>query len=391
MIEDMQQRETVAFDDVLPVLLEAFRDFVRVQQGGTFRIHARKFGSFIRDGIRFPAAGASPRYIQLAKDADFMDGNDHLAGLALSRLAEAENSVIVPVEDAKGESLTRAGVGFIYEFSPGGQIDGPDAVPLSRVKPPRVAIRYVGDITRMMGSIKNEGQHVQIVVRPCAEKGFDYEVVDGFTRFRSIDCLGYLHKVRVVVEELSDAEAVKRALTLNMVRYQMNDLEQAKTFSMIIENRWATVKSLAASIGYSEDYVRTRLQLVEAPPEIQERVARRDISMERALAFSKLVREEKVGRSQATELIDRSNEMGLSQRQLIEATEEVSKGVPVDQATSKVLERDNRKFLRKERMRTVIAVRTSLPETSFVPPPNREITIDWASGEVFYQSTLEVF
>jgi ParB/RepB/Spo0J family partition protein len=380
----LSQTGSATFEDVLPVLLEAFRDFVRSQQGGAFRIHARKFGAFIRSAVK--ASGAQT-YAQLARDQDFMEGNDHLAGLALSRLADAENSVIVPVQNGNGEEAPRAGVGFIYEFSPGAQIGGPGAVLLSRVRPPRVAIRYVGDITRMMGSVKNEGQHVPMVVRPCGEGSHEYEIVDGFTRFRAIDCLGYLQKVKVVVEELSDGDAVKRALTLNMVRYQMNDLEQAKTFAMIVDSGWATVKSLAASIGYSEDYVRARLELIKAPPEIQERVARRDISMERALSFSRLVQQEKIDRTQATQIIDKSAEMRLSQRQITETVGEVSGSkVSVDQAITSVLEKSNRTLSRERR--TVIATRST---HSFRCEHGTEYEVDWDRAKIWKQSTLSEF
>lgn len=380
--------ESVSFEDQLPALLEAFRDFVRAQRGRAFRIHARKFGTFIREANRFPPPGQKPRYEQLARDKDFMEGNDHVAGLALSRLAEAENSVIVPVEDGEGQATARAGVGFIYEFAPGKQIEGEGTVPLSRVKPPKVAIRYVNDITRMMGSIKNEGQHVRAVVRPISEGPYDYEIVDGFTRFRSIDCLGYLESIRVSIEELSDAEAVKRALTLNMVRYQMNDLEQAKTFAMIIASGWATIKSLAASIGFSEDYVRTRLQLADAPVEIQERVGERKISMERALTITKLVKEDRIEREAATELIDRGNDMRLSSRQFTEAVEEVaSNKTDVSQAVSKVLEKENRVAVSRER-RTVIATRTT---HTFLCEHGTKYQVDWDKAEIWTQSTLSEF
>jgi ParB family transcriptional regulator, chromosome partitioning protein len=383
--------QTVVFEDVLPVLLEAFRDFVRSQEGGSFRIHARKFGTFVRDAIKFPPPGQKPRYLELSKDVEFMDGNDHLAGLALSKLAEPENSVITPVRDREGETAARAGVGFIYEFTPGGKIAAPDSVPLSSVKPPKYSIRYVGDVTRMMDSIKNEGQLVPIIVRPCREAPYEYEVIDGFTRYRSIDYLGYIDRIRIEVQDLSDAEAVKKALALNMVRYQMNDLEQAKTFSLMIANKWGTVQTIASLVGYSTDYVRARLALLEAPPEIQERLVRRDISMDRALSFTKLVREEKIDRNQATEIIDQSNALRLSSRQTSEVVEEVERfELPVDQAVSRVLERDDRTFRSREK-RTIIAVRTNGSTTKFVCPHGTELEVDWSNGEVFRQTSLEAY
>lgn len=136
-------------------------------------------------------------------------------------------------------------------------------------------------LNELADSLKSKGQQQPIRVRWDAEAEGDgrYIILQGERRFRASKIAG-LETIDCVVHsgELTDAEITELQLIENIVREQLNAIEEAKAFKKIIEDRKAagleaTAKAIAKEIGYSETKVQRAVRLLTLPEDIQNEVA----------------------------------------------------------------------------------------------------------------------
>jgi len=81
-------------------------------------------------------------------------------------------------------------------------------------------------------SIRDKGLLQPIVVRPLATG--EYEIVAGERRWRAAQRAG-IHDVPVLIRELSDGEALEIALIENIQRSDLNPLEEARAYGLLME------------------------------------------------------------------------------------------------------------------------------------------------------------
>ena len=116
-------------------------------------------------------------------------------------------------------------------------------------------------------SIADKGLLQPLVVRSRA--GGEYEIVAGERRWRAAQRAG-VHDVPVLIRELTDGEALEIALIENIQRADLNPLEEARAYSMLLQEFAYTQLQLAEAIGKSRSHIantlRGRLLLLKAPP-----------------------------------------------------------------------------------------------------------------------------
>ncbi len=137
------------------------------------------------------------------------------------------------------------------------------------------------ELQELADSIRSKGQLQPIRVwwDEEAEDGGRYVILQGERRFRAAQMAG-LVQVDCVVHEgrPSDAEITELQLIENIIRSQLNPIEEAMAFKKIMSDRKAagvpaTFKDLARETGFSETKVQRSVRLLTLPEEVQNDVA----------------------------------------------------------------------------------------------------------------------
>jgi len=159
--------------------------------------------------------------------------------------------------------------------------------------PFQVRVEY-GDISKLAESIKSQGLLEPILVRPKADGR--YELVHGHRRLRACKHIGRRF-IEAFVKDLSDEEAMELQGSENIQRQDYSAIEEAvfyanyKKFLEKKMGREVSVSTVAKKLSVNETTVRTRLYLLDLPPEIQEKVHRGEISANKAVKLTILARE----------------------------------------------------------------------------------------------------
>ena len=113
-------------------------------------------------------------------------------------------------------------------------------------------------LAELGASIREHGVVQPIVVRP---KGGHYEIVAGERRWRAAQLAG-LKKVPALVREFSEAETMEIALIENLQREDLNPLEEAEAFRILLEEYHLTQDELARRLGKSRPQITNTLRLL---------------------------------------------------------------------------------------------------------------------------------
>jgi ParB family chromosome partitioning protein len=122
------------------------------------------------------------------------------------------------------------------------------------------------DLESLAASIKQNGILQPILVR---RKGDGvYELIAGERRLRSAK-LAKLPNVPVVIRNSKNDESTILALVENLQRKDLNAMEEAKAYSLLIENFGLTQEQVSEKVGKERSSVANILRLVQLPSEIQ--------------------------------------------------------------------------------------------------------------------------
>lgn len=162
-------------------------------------------------------------------------------------------------------------------------------------------------LQELAASISEKGVVQPIIVRSMGDD--KYEVIAGERRLRASKLAG-ISEVPAIVREVDDAEAVALAITENIQREDLNAIELARAYSVLMEHFDLTQEQLAQAVGKSRPAVANMLRLLQLPQDIQEHVLSGDISMGHARALIALEH-----KGQQTSICKRIIELDLSVRQ----------------------------------------------------------------------------
>ncbi len=119
----------------------------------------------------------------------------------------------------------------------------------------------------LAASIEASGVVQPLLVRPLPDGS--YELVAGERRWRAAQQAG-LEKVPAVVRDQAEAERLQAALIENMVREDLNPVEEAKACAALVEELGLTKEELARRVGRSRPAVSNLIRLLELPDETLE-------------------------------------------------------------------------------------------------------------------------
>ncbi|MEN6565146.1 MAG: ParB/RepB/Spo0J family partition protein [Veillonellales bacterium] len=205
-------------------------------------------------------------------------------------------------------------------------------ISVQEIVPNQFQPRHVFDeeaLAELTQSIRQYGVLQPIVVRRTL-KG--YELVAGERRWRASQKAG-LSVIPAVVREYTDSEMTEIALIENLQREDLNPLEEAAAYKMLMEKFGLTQEEVARKIGRSRSLIANTLRLLKLHPGVQEYVSRGTLSMgqvrpllalenpELQLEAAEMIMEEDLSARDAEELVKR---IGKTKRK--PRTEVVEKG-----------------------------------------------------------------
>lgn len=124
-------------------------------------------------------------------------------------------------------------------------------------------------------SIRESGVLQPLLVRKVGEK---FELVAGERRWRAAQLAGQT-KVPVVVRQISDDESLVFGLIENLQREDLNAIEKARGFKMVMEKVGATQEEVARRVSLDRSSVANFLRLLDLPEAVQAHVSRGTLSM----------------------------------------------------------------------------------------------------------------
>ena len=137
-------------------------------------------------------------------------------------------------------------------------------------------------IKELAQSIKNQGLLQPIIVSNPKENY--YEIVAGERRWRASQLAG-LHEIECVIKDFDNDKIFESALIENIQREDLNVIEEAKAYKVLIEKNNFTNETLSKKVGKSPSHVSNILRLLELDEEIQHLVISGELSMGHARAL----------------------------------------------------------------------------------------------------------
>ena len=177
---------------------------------------------------------------------------------------------------------------------------GSTVLPVSEIEPNRSQPRRDFDeesLRELADSIAAHGILQPLLVRPLAEGG--YQLVAGERRWRASRMAG-LFEVPVIVREMTDSEMMQIAMIENLQRENLNPVEEAMGYRMLIEEYHLTQEEISKSVGKSRPVIANALRILSLPKEILDMVSEGKISAGHAralLGFSDKAEQMRVARS----------------------------------------------------------------------------------------------
>ncbi len=164
------------------------------------------------------------------------------------------------------------------------------------------------DIESLSRSLRDKGLLQPILVRP---KGKLFEIVAGERRWRAAQRAS-IHTVPVLVRELDDRETLEIAIIENVQRTDLNPLEEARAYKMLMDQYDYTQQQLADSIGKSRSHIANTMRLLQLPESVLGYVEGGTLSAGHARAI--------VATENPQDLAEQIIKLGLSVRQAEDLT-----------------------------------------------------------------------
>jgi ParB family chromosome partitioning protein len=167
---------------------------------------------------------------------------------------------------------------------PSSDAGAPLYIAVSRIVPnpaqPRKRFRDE-ELASLATSIREQGILQPLVVRRRQD---GYELIIGERRWRAAQLVG-LEEVPAVIIDATDRSVIEMAVVENVQRAELNPIELAQAFQMLVDDEGMTQEEVGRRVGLERSSVANHLRLLELPAEIQQDVVDGRLAMGHAKAI----------------------------------------------------------------------------------------------------------
>ncbi len=188
----------------------------------------------------------------------------------------------------KQRGLGRGLGALIDDFSPEPGQETITKLPLQKVEPNPNQPRRSFDEEELQALADSIAEHG--ILQPLAVRALDggfYQIIAGERRWRAARMAG-LDEVPVVVLEADDRTVMELALIENLQRQDLNPMEEAEGYRVLMEDYGLTQEQAAARVGKSRPAVTNALRLLALPDEVRAMVENGTLSAGHARAVLSL-------------------------------------------------------------------------------------------------------
>jgi ParB family transcriptional regulator, chromosome partitioning protein len=123
----------------------------------------------------------------------------------------------------------------------------------------------INALNELAGSLRTSGVIQPVVVRKV---GPGFQLIVGERRWRAAKIAGLSH-IPAVVRDVSDAESLELALVENLLREDLNPIEEAEAYQRLLAEFAWTQEQLAERVGKDRSTISNCLRLLKLPEAIQ--------------------------------------------------------------------------------------------------------------------------
>ena len=158
-------------------------------------------------------------------------------------------------------------------------------VPITQVEPNKAQPRKTFEkdaLDELASSIAQNGMLQPIIARPL--QNGQYQIVSGERRWRAARLAG-LREVPVIVKELDDKTTLEIGLIENLQREDLNIVEEAKGYRVLIEEFSLTQEEVAKRVGKSRPVIANAMRILALPEKVLDLVLEGQLSSGHARAL----------------------------------------------------------------------------------------------------------
>jgi len=147
---------------------------------------------------------------------------------------------------------------------------GIQMAPIESLKPNPDQPRKIfnpADLDELATSIRDKGVLQPILVRTQPGEDGVWQIIAGERRWRASQA-ARLTEVPIVVREMDDVEVFEVAIIENVQRADLNPLEEADAYRVLMERFGRTQDAVAGIVGKSRSHVANTLRLLQLPEEV---------------------------------------------------------------------------------------------------------------------------
>jgi ParB family chromosome partitioning protein len=149
-------------------------------------------------------------------------------------------------------------------------------------------------LEELAASIREKGVIQPILVRR-REDGL-HEIIAGERRWRAVRQAGF-SRIPAIVQEATPEEMVELALIENIQRRDLNPLEEAEAYLLLIQRFGLSQDAVAQKVGKDRSSVANALRLLQLPAEVKKDLMGGQLSVGHAKALLALEEKEKILRA----------------------------------------------------------------------------------------------
>ncbi len=125
------------------------------------------------------------------------------------------------------------------------------------------------ELDNLAQSIRQHGVVQPVIVRPLRDHPQRFELIAGERRWRAAQRAN-LSKLPVIVRDVDDKTALELAIIENVQRADLNPIEEAMGYELLLNEHGYTQVDLAQIIGKSRSHVANTLRLLKLPSKVQQ-------------------------------------------------------------------------------------------------------------------------